>query len=384
MVKARRRDINGRWFLGIWFLVALSPVGTDQRCVVHGQETPAASPASDATGAEDSLVHDWRFWTPQERLQETEIQLADRYSAQQARLALDGLQQQPPVANHTEDAPPVMPLRWQLHRWVDVVTMAIPEVRQRYQELAYREQWLPTKNEATEPSEGQPESSVDWLDSQLRLQLGTEWAREQQYDLTVAVLANLSTEQVLFPEELLFYRGMAHYKLLQFSPARTDLELLLKHRERLPRRTTTLSELMLADIPEPEDGSLRQIARVMDDALRRQMLSESGKLVLDQEQRVVDLLDQLIQQKEDQQQQQQQQQSQSQSQQRSVKPMDQSMRAPLLGKGEIDPKKMSAKEWGKLPPEKQAEVIAEMTRQMPPHYKKVIEEYFRQLTEKKQ
>lgn len=217
----------------------------------------------------------------------------------------------------------------------------------------------------------------------LQLGIGRKLVRYEYYDQALSMMEDLLTEDVMFPQQLLFYRAVANFKLLNYAAAKQDLELIDKHSQRLDRRMQTLTRLMLADLPTATAKPLDQVARLMDDAARRQSLSQSGKLVLDQERRIVSLLDEMIEQKEEQQKKQQQQQQQSQAKPGASKPMEKSMQAPLLGKGEVDPKRMSAKQWGDLPPEKQAEVIAEMTRKMPPHYRQVVEEYFRQLSEEK-
>jgi hypothetical protein len=38
-----------------------------------------------------------------------------------------------------------------------------------------------------------------------------------------------------------------------------------------------------------------------------------------------------------------------------------------------------AKQWGKLPEKQRAEAMQELTRDMPPKYREVIENYFRKL-----
>ena len=48
------------------------------------------------------------------------------------------------------------------------------------------------------------------------------------------------------------------------------------------------------------------------------------------------------------------------------------------GKVEIDGIEVSSGRYS-LPPEKRAAALAEMARDLPPHYREVIEEYFRQL-----
>ena len=47
----------------------------------------------------------------------------------------------------------------------------------------------------------------------------------------------------------------------------------------------------------------------------------------------------------------------------------------------MDPKKLQnlAKEWGKLPDKERARAMQELTRDMPPKYREVIESYFRKL-----
>ena len=51
------------------------------------------------------------------------------------------------------------------------------------------------------------------------------------------------------------------------------------------------------------------------------------------------------------------------------------------GPGNVDPKKLEglAKEWGKLPAKERAEAMQELTRDLPPKYREVIETYFRKL-----
>ena len=47
----------------------------------------------------------------------------------------------------------------------------------------------------------------------------------------------------------------------------------------------------------------------------------------------------------------------------------------------MDPKQLEkmAKDWGKLPEKQRAEAMQQLTRDMPPKYREVIESYFRKL-----
>ena len=55
------------------------------------------------------------------------------------------------------------------------------------------------------------------------------------------------------------------------------------------------------------------------------------------------------------------------------------------GKGEITQQKLEklAESWGTLPEAERAKALNEITRELPPRYKEVIENYFRSLAEGK-
>jgi hypothetical protein len=53
----------------------------------------------------------------------------------------------------------------------------------------------------------------------------------------------------------------------------------------------------------------------------------------------------------------------------------------MSGPGKVDPKHLKelAEGWGKLPEKERARAMQELTRDMPPQYRDVIESYFRKL-----
>jgi len=55
--------------------------------------------------------------------------------------------------------------------------------------------------------------------------------------------------------------------------------------------------------------------------------------------------------------------------------MQDSQIAPFPGEGKIDSKRLTnyAQQWGKLPEKERAKAMAELTRDMPPRYREVIE-----------
>jgi hypothetical protein len=57
--------------------------------------------------------------------------------------------------------------------------------------------------------------------------------------------------------------------------------------------------------------------------------------------------------------------------------------APFGAPGNVDQKRLQnlAQTWGKLPAKEQAKAMAELTRDMPPRYREVIENYFKKVAQ---
>jgi hypothetical protein len=55
----------------------------------------------------------------------------------------------------------------------------------------------------------------------------------------------------------------------------------------------------------------------------------------------------------------------------------------MTGPGVVDQKRLTdyAKQWGKLPEKERAKAMAELTRDMPPRYREVIENYFKKVAQ---
>ena len=50
------------------------------------------------------------------------------------------------------------------------------------------------------------------------------------------------------------------------------------------------------------------------------------------------------------------------------------------GPGNVDPKRLGSKSgWGNLPPKERQEALQQISKELPAHYREVIEEYFRKL-----
>ncbi|MGI9519853.1 MAG: hypothetical protein ACR2NP_22560 [Pirellulaceae bacterium] len=217
---------------------------------------------------------------------------------------------------------------------------------------------------------------------QLQLAAGCWYARHQRYDEALELLTPLPLDQTIDPAALLFHISICQHRLIQVDPCVSTINQLMENEKLLPRRYAAVASLMLSDIETLETDSLDEIARMMADIRRRQALHRSGTRVIGQEQEVIDKLDKMIEELEKQLQQQQQQAAAS---SQGAQPMQDSQNAGGQGQGNVTDRQIAeGGSWGSLPPQKRAAALAEMARDLPPHYREVIEEYFRQLAREDQ
>ena len=221
-------------------------------------------------------------------------------------------------------------------------------------------------------------SGHSFVERHLRLFAMECLSRRGLYDEALHVTEGIDSNDVVQPHVLLFLRAIAHHQLFQRAKCQLAVRRLLEQKERLPKRFVVLAELMSRDIDNVQDESLDEITRMMNDIQRRLSLYRAGKIVLDQEKAVLEKLDKLIERLES-----QQKQNQQQAQSPSgppAKPMKDSRNAAGKGAGDVTNKRLgSGGNWGDLPPADKAETLAEMTRDLPPHYRAIVEEYFKKL-----
>ncbi len=237
-----------------------------------------------------------------------------------------------------------------------------------------------TKSLAAQPIESIERLPVS-VQATARLVVGRGLVRLALYDEAIDIMRELTADDVIDPASLYFYRALALHRLVRPKECLVGLNQLLQNENQLPRRFAAMGQLMLADIEGVKPDSLDEIARLMQDASRHQSLSRSGSHVLEIEKSVLAKLDKLI---EEAAKQQEQQQQQSANRAPPSSPMDKSRSMPGRGDGEVADRQIGeGGAWGNLPPRERAAALMEMTRDLPPHYREVIEEYFRQLAKEK-
>lgn len=219
----------------------------------------------------------------------------------------------------------------------------------------------------------------------LRLLVGRWLAQHDLVDESLEVLKDVTPEHVADPATLIFYQAVGRHRLLKKDECLAAVAKLLEREEELPRRYVSLARLMEADIKPLKTDSLDEIARLMEDVRRRLALARAGKTVRDEEEEIVSKLEKMIEELEKQRQEQQQKQKQQANNPRGKRPnnpLDESKAAELKGPGEVDPKSLGKKDgWGNLPPKERQEVLQQIGRELPAHFRETIEEYFKRLAQ---
>lgn len=217
----------------------------------------------------------------------------------------------------------------------------------------------------------------------LKLHIARWLTQHEMVDEALEMISDLKPADVVDPASLLFYQALGHHRLLEKEKCLKQVALLLENESTIPRRYATIARLMEADIKPLKVDSLDEVARLMDDIRRRLDLGRAGKKVRDEEDAVIAKLEKMIEEMEkQQQQQQQQQQGGGKGSPKPANPMQESQAAELKGPGNVDSKPIGKKDgWGNLPPKERQEVLQQIGRDLPAHFRETIEEYFKRLAQ---
>ena len=212
--------------------------------------------------------------------------------------------------------------------------------------------------------------------SNLRLYYGRWLAQHDLYDEALEQFDGLKPDDVVDPASLLFYQSIGYHRLLDKAKCLESASLLLENEDSIPKRYATLAQMMTADIQPLKPDSLDEIARLMDDIRRRQELYRSGKIVISKEEDVVAKLDKIIEELEE----------QAPGGNgpgggaNPSQPLPDSQAAGGSGPGNVDRRSIiPGGDWGSLPPKEHEAAMAELAKDLPGHYREVIEEYFKRL-----
>jgi hypothetical protein len=224
------------------------------------------------------------------------------------------------------------------------------------------------------------EKTHPFVRSNLQLLYGRWLVQNELHDEALALLDDVEVSDVVDPAGLLFYQSVARHSLLDKESCLSSLEKLLEQEDQIPKRYATLAQLMTADLKSPKPnkviGTLDEVARIMSDIERRQRLFRAGTRVRKQEEDVIAKLDELIEELE-------KSGGGSGSGSGSLQPsspMQDSTPGGGTGPGNVDPRRLTpGGDWGKVPPKQREAAMAELAKDLPAHYREVIEEYFRNI-----
>ncbi len=225
----------------------------------------------------------------------------------------------------------------------------------------------------------EPDALPSWLAANLRLYYARWLADALLFDEVEQVLAGIPPSDVCDPAALLFHQAIAHHRQLEKEQCLELLGRLLANEQELPIRYITVARLMMADIEPLKPDSLDEISRLMDNVKTRLRQARAGTRVREEEDAIVEKLDKLIKQLEEQAAAAMAQ-AAAQGGAAPAAPMNDSMPGGGSGPGNVDPRKLGDRtDWGNLPPKEREAALQRLGKDLPSHYRDVVEEYFRKL-----
>jgi len=328
-----------------------------------------AAPAAARLGGDDELGRraSWRVPPPAEVRAALDQWLAQIDVPAEARTSIDELWRPTPATTHGSEL---------LERLTASLAVADPRARELVEFCRQPRSSLVLPNFAVLDDPAAP----PLVRNNLRLVYGRWLVVHHLYDEALEQLGELGTDDVVDPALLLFYQAATHHRLLNKAQCLAALGRLLENDSLLPRRFVEVARLLEADIEPLEADSLDEVARLMDNIGVRLGHGHAGKRVRREEDDVIAKLDKMIEELEEQQQQQQQGGGAGSLQPSS--PMQDSMPGGGSGPGNVDPKRIGSQaDWGNLPPKERQEALQQLGKDLPAHYREVIEEYFRKLAQ---
>lgn len=235
----------------------------------------------------------------------------------------------------------------------------------------------------------------------LRANLALAFARNltsaRVYEEALEALDAVAPDAVVEPGTYFFHKAVAEHALIKKDKAQKTIIRLLDDVTDAPDRYKMLATIMFVDMQawKKDEKDLGNIVKLMDNSERRLDLGRGGKITQDIQKKIVFRLDELIKEKEAQ--------SKGGSGQANggncpgggqkpgdgdkpgsgmgPNPMKDSNIATNGGPGNVNEAKLKAyqENWGKMNDGERARAVQELTRDLPPRYRQVIEDYFKSL-----
>jgi hypothetical protein len=220
-------------------------------------------------------------------------------------------------------------------------------------------------------------------------------ANKKVYEEALEALKGVNPEYAVDPASYFFFKAVAEHATMKKDAATGSIVKLLDDCADSPSRYTMVATLMFFDMQnwaaDPKD--LSNIEKLMDNSSRRLDLSRGGEKTQDIQKKIVFRLDELIKELEA-----KAKQSQCQGGNcpgggdkpgnkpggNTVNPSNPAPDSVIMGgsgPGNVEPKvlRQIAEQWGTMPAEKRAQVVKEITRDLPAKFEPMIKNYFEAL-----
>ncbi|QEL14028.1 hypothetical protein [Limnoglobus roseus] len=217
-------------------------------------------------------------------------------------------------------------------------------------------------------------------------------SNKRVYEEALDALKAVQPELVVDPASYYFYKAVSEHALIQKDQAVGSITRLLDDVADTPDRYKMVATLMFFDMQNwsPDAKDLANVGRLMDNSGRRLDLARGGEKTQEIQKKILFRLDEKIKELE----------NQSKGQCNggqcpnggecdkpgpgNLNPNNPANDSRIMGgggDGKVNDKQLKklGEEWGKLPASERAKAIQEITRDMPPKFRPMIEEYFKSL-----
>jgi len=215
------------------------------------------------------------------------------------------------------------------------------------------------------------------------------------YEEALEAFMAVKADDVVDPSAFYFHKAVCEYELMLKDNADTSIDRLIADVTDSPERYLRVAALMHFDMLSWQEKDLGWVARKMENIQRRLELKRGGKHTQKMQKEVLVRLDEMIKEIENKNKQQGncpnggscpnggQGQQDGPGKDQSSNPQKDTQGGTANKPGEVDQKKVNeiAEVWGKLPEKERAKALVELTRNLPPQDRAVIEQYFKRLAE---
>ncbi|QDU88737.1 hypothetical protein Pla175_21190 [Pirellulimonas nuda] len=240
--------------------------------------------------------------------------------------------------------------------------------------------------------EAAPETPPAWLRegplpaklvASVQLEIARAMVAGRRYEAALAWLDGLQEQDPPCPATLHYCEAVSRFLLMDLDGAKVACEQLRAMGELSAPRQRYVADVILRQCESLKPGGASFIAMQMRDVERRLSLGRCEEEDVSEQRRVVDALDRLIKEMEKQRGEKSSSAASGSAsgQAPAAQPMEESRPGDLKGDGQVPMRIVDGEtDWGSMPPAERSRVLQQIQQDFPPHYRAVVEEYFKNLS----